>query len=246
MVTAPPTSSRRERTRAATVEEIKQTALALMREQQTTDVRFTDIARVMGMTPPALYRYYADRDELLTALITDAYLDLGRSIAAARETKAADDFGGRWLAAAMAYREWALREPQQFALILGLPVPGYAAPDEGPTTEAARRAMDELAHLFVNAAQANQLRPPLVREVSPALARCQSDKHPELEGIVPPETFQAMLHAWATLHGLTSLEAYGHLDWLEPEARESLFLSTVEMIASSAGLPAPSEVSRAK
>ena len=44
-----------------------------MREQGTTDVRFTDIARVMGMTPPALYRYFADRDELLTDLITDAY-----------------------------------------------------------------------------------------------------------------------------------------------------------------------------
>ena len=54
-VTATPT--RRERARAATVEEIKSTALALMREEGTTDVRFTDIARVMGMTPPALYRY---------------------------------------------------------------------------------------------------------------------------------------------------------------------------------------------
>ena len=217
-----------------------------MSEQQTTDVRFTDIARVMGMTPPALYRYFADRDELLTALITDAYLDLGSSIAAARESKADNDFGGRWLAAAMAYRTWALREPQQFAMILGLPVPGYAAPDEGPTTEAARRAMDALAHLFFSAAQAKKLRRPLVRVVSAALAGCQRDKHPELEGIVPPETFQAMLHAWATLHGITSLEAYGHLDWLEPEARESLFLSTVEMIGSSAGLPAPSEDARAK
>ena len=48
-----------------------------MREQGTTDVRFTDIARVMGMTPPALYRYYADRDELLTDLIADAYSELG-------------------------------------------------------------------------------------------------------------------------------------------------------------------------
>lgn len=245
MVTAQARTSRRERTRAATVEEIKQTALGLMREQQTTDVRFTDIARVMGMTPPALYRYYADRDELLTALITDAYLELGRSIAAARESMAEKDFGGRWLAAASAYRSWALREPQQFAMILGLPVPGYAAPDEGPTTEAAKGAMDELAHLFVSAANARKLRRPLVRKVSSALARCQTDKHPELEGIVAPETFQAMLHAWATLHGITSLEAYGHLDWLEPAARDSLFVSTVQMIASSAGLPAPSGVSSA-
>ena len=74
MVALAPAASRRERARAATVAEIKATALDLMREAGTTDVRFTDIARVMGMTPPALYRYYADRDALLTDLITDAYV----------------------------------------------------------------------------------------------------------------------------------------------------------------------------
>src|SRR6185503_1934912 len=72
-----PVVSRRERARAATIEEIKTTALSVMREQGTTDCRFTDIARLMGMTAPALYRYYGDRDELLTDLITDAYSDLG-------------------------------------------------------------------------------------------------------------------------------------------------------------------------
>jgi len=239
VIAAPAQVTRRERARAATVEEIKQTALGLMREQQTTDVHFTDIARVMGMTPPALYRYYADRDELLTALITDAYVELGRSIAQARESQDPEDFGERWSAAAHAYRNWARREPQQFALVLGMPVPGYSAPDEGPTTEAAEAAMDELAHLFVSAASAGKLGRPLVREVAPSLVACQSDKHPELEGLVTPETFQAMLQAWASLHGITSLEAYGHLDWLEPAARDALFLSTVRMAATSAGLPLP-------
>src|SRR3954471_23487302 len=132
MSTAPVAAPRRERARAATIEEIKGTALDLMREQHTTDVRFTDIARVMGMTPPALYRYFADRDELLTALITDAYDDLGAQVAGARTGVADDDIGGRWALAAEAYRAWAHREPQQFALILGMPVPGYAADDEGP------------------------------------------------------------------------------------------------------------------
>ena len=79
----------------------------------------------------------------------------------------------------------------------------------------------------------------MVADCSPALAECASDKHGELDGIVSPASFQAMLHAWASLHGITSLEAYGHLDWLEPEAREALFLSTVAMAATAAGLPAP-------
>lgn len=231
--------TRRERARAATVAEIKATALDLMRERGTTDVRFTDIARVMGMTPPALYRYYADRDELLTELIADGYRRLGDDIATATAGIDPADVGARWLAAASAYREWARKDPQQFALVLGMPVPGYVAPDEGPTTEAAKGAMAQLAGLFVQAAQSGELKPPLVREVSAGVAACAHDEHPELDGLVPPESFQAMLQAWASLHGITSLEAYGHLDWFEPEARDALFRSQVRMAALAAGIPAP-------
>ena len=106
------TLNRRERQRAATVEEIKEVARGLMRDQGTTEVRFTDIAKEMGMTAPALYRYYADRDELLTALITDAYRELGRAVAEARESRGRRrhrrPLGGR----GTAYRDWARREPR--------------------------------------------------------------------------------------------------------------------------------------
>jgi AcrR family transcriptional regulator len=229
---------RRERARAATIEEIKATALDLMREQHTTDVRFTDIARVMGMTPPALYRYFADRDELLTELITDAYNDLGDRVADSRDAVPETDIGGRWLAAAEAYRSWARQQPEQFSLILGMPVPGYAAQEEGPTTEAAKRAMNQLSALFIEAAERGQLQRPLIQHVDPAMLTCADDKHPELNGVLSAESFQAMLQAWACLHGFASLEAYGHLDWLTPEARDSLFLSQVELIARTSGLPA--------
>ncbi len=231
--------SRRERARAATIAEIKEAAFALMAESGTTDVRFTDIARVMGMTPPALYRYYADRDDLLGDLISDSYEHLGDAVARARDSVDADDIGGRWAAAASAYREWARTQPQRFALIFGQPVPGYVAPEDGPTTEAAKRAMSQLGDLFVSAAQSGRLRPPLVTEVSDAIAQCAGDKHPELDGIVPAESFQAMLQAWASLHGFTCLEAYGHLDWVGEEARDELFRGHVTMIALAAGLPAP-------
>jgi AcrR family transcriptional regulator len=237
MSTAQAAAPRRERARAATIEEIKATALSLMREQHTTDVRFTDIARVMGMTPPALYRYFADRDELLTALITDAYDDLGDRVAASRDQVGESDIGGRWLAAAQAYRSWARHEPEQFALILGMPVPGYSADEEGPTTEAAKRAMNQLSALFIEAAQRGKLRRPLIREIDDSLLTCADDKHPELNGVLSPESFQAMLHAWAALHGFTSLEAYGHLDWLTEAARDALFVTQVQLIAKTAGLP---------
>ena len=210
-----------------------------MRAQGTTDIRFTDIARAMGMTPPALYRYFGDRDELLTALITDAYGNLGQAIADARDAVPASDIGGRWVAAAQAYRQWARHEPQQFALILGLPVPGYSAPDDGPTTEAARRALFQLSTLVIDALQRGQLRKPLVREVDPAIEVCVVGKNEELPVAIPTENYQAMLHAWSTLHGFTSLEAYGHLDWMGAEARDALFISQLKLAAKAVGLPAP-------
>ena len=67
--------SRRDRVRAATIEEIKATASRMLREHGA-DLRFADIARDMGMTAPALYRYFADRDELLSALMVDGFQEM--------------------------------------------------------------------------------------------------------------------------------------------------------------------------
>lgn len=234
--------SRRERARAATIDEIKQVATELMRERGTTDLRFSEIAREMGMTAPALYRYFADRDELLTALIVDAYDELGDAVARARDAVPPDDVWERFLAVSEAYRQWARREPVRFALILGMPVPGYAAPEEGPTTEAAVRAMSQLKALFFDAAERGVLERPLLADVSDAIRQCceaEHDKHPD-EPPLAPDTFQAMLHCWAALHGFASLEAHGHLEWLPPEARDGMFRSNVRLAAMTAGLPVES------
>jgi hypothetical protein len=120
-----------------------------------------------------------------------------------------------------------------------MPVPGYQAPEEGPTTEAAKAAMSQLSSLFVAAALRGELRPPLIREVSVSVADCEKSKHDELCDVLPPESFQAMLQTWAMLHGFVSLEAYGHFDWIEPEARDELFRSHMRLAATAAGLPVP-------
>jgi AcrR family transcriptional regulator len=231
-------ASRRERARTATIAEIKQTALDLMREAHTTDIRFTDIAKSMGLTPPALYRYFDGRDDLLTQLITDAYDELGEHVGRSLDGIDESRLWLRWVAAGQAYREWAAQAPERFALILGMPVPGFAAEEEGRTTEAAKRAMSQLSGLFLAAQERGELGHPLVRDVDPAIAAAAVEKHPEdVEAGLPAESFQAMLHAWAGLHGFTSLEAYGHLDWIGPEARDALFRTQLELIATAAGLP---------
>jgi hypothetical protein len=123
-----------------------------------------------------------------------------------------------------------------------MPVPGYVAPEEGPTTEAAERAMAQLKALFFDAAEQKLLQPPLLREVSESLQNCVQVHHDTFhadEPILPAETFQAILHCWAALHGFTCLEAYGHLDWLPAEGRDALFDASIRLIAVTTGLPAP-------
>lgn len=115
------------RPRAATIDEIKRTALALMRERGTVAVRFAEIARAMGLTAPALYRYFADREELLDALAEDAAAALTGALERARAAAPRGDPAAAWLAAGRAYRRWAHSEPHQFALVVGRPPPGRAA-----------------------------------------------------------------------------------------------------------------------
>jgi len=236
-----PAPNRRARARAAMRSEIKETALELMRDQGTPDVRFSDIARAMGLTAPALYRYYGNRDDLLTELIADAFDDLAAYLAAAAAEVPVTDLGVRLFATCTAYRRWASAEPLRFALVFGVPVPGYTAPDQGPTTEAATRAMANLANLVGLAAEQGVLRRPLISEVGAGF-ECDagaSAKAGKFGTAIPPDTHQAMLHAWAALHGFTCLEAYGHLNWLAEPARDDLFAGQVRLAALAAGLPPP-------
>jgi AcrR family transcriptional regulator len=238
MAAAPRPAPRRERARAATIDEIKHTALDLMRTNGSIDIKFTDIARVMELTPPALYRYFADRDALLNVLIADAYVELGRVVAVARDAVPIENVWGRFLAIAQAYRHWARAEPQMFTLILGMPVAGYVAPEDGPTTEAAQGAMQELSRVFVDANQQGKLKPTVIREVSVAFAEHKHEKHHEADNM-SLEHFQAMLHCWAVLHGFAALEAYGHFDFISEKARDGLFIDHVALAARSAGIPVP-------
>ena len=101
------------------------------------------VARDLGVVSSAIYRYFASRDDLLTALILDAYNALGTAVEAADAAVAdADDLAGRWLAVCHAVRDWALAAPHEYALIYGSPVPGYQAPQD--TVPAATRSVTVL------------------------------------------------------------------------------------------------------
>lgn len=231
--------TRRELARETTVREIKDIAITQMRARGDADIRFADIAREMRMSAPGLYRYFAGRDELMTALLVDAFSDLAVALETARDAVDPDDVGARLLALTSAFRRWAKEDPLRFAMMFGLPVPGYSAPHDGPTTEAAKRAMAALKSLAWDAQRTGTLAAPRLTVVSGALDACFVEMRHEGDPSLPPATMQALMHLWAVLQGFVTLEAFTHLMMLDDAGRDALFVSNVRLAAEAAGLPAP-------
>ncbi|MDI5964987.1 TetR/AcrR family transcriptional regulator [Streptantibioticus silvisoli] len=120
----------RERYRQQVREEIKGHAWAQVAGSGASALSLNAIAKLMGLSGPALYRYYANRDELVTELVLDAY----RELAEVNRAAAAAAIPERRLAdLATATRRWALANPHRYLLIYGTPVPGYSAPPEATT-----------------------------------------------------------------------------------------------------------------
>src|SRR5919112_3925260 len=77
--------TRRERLRAEALAEITELAMAQVAEGGPTALSLNGIAKQMRMSGPAIYRYFASRDELLTTLVVDAYGDLAETLRQALE-----------------------------------------------------------------------------------------------------------------------------------------------------------------
>lgn len=141
-----PAQGVRARARAALTDEIKQAATRQIAQGGAAGISLRAIARELGMASSALYRYYSSRDELLTALIVDAYNDVAD--AAEQAVREPGDFVAHWVAMASGIRDWARAHPHDYALIYGSPVPGYRAPTE-TVPAAARVALVALGLLDV-------------------------------------------------------------------------------------------------
>src|SRR5215468_11121607 len=124
---APRAATARQRARAELTREIKEEARRQLADSGAGGLSLRAVARELGMVSSALYRYYPSRDDLLTALIIDAYDAVGK--AAEDAVAAASGAGRKWAAACHAIRAWALAHPHEYALIYGSPVPGYRAPE---------------------------------------------------------------------------------------------------------------------
>jgi AcrR family transcriptional regulator len=155
------------------------------------------------MSGPALYRYFASRDELLTELTIDAYHDLADALGAAAGRAADRGARARLEEVGRAYRSWALAQPHRYRLLYGPPLPGYDAHAQR-LVEAAQASMAVLIEVLdgLGHPTAPPPGPPLASQLS-AWAR----KH-SLEA--DPATALRAVLAWSRLHGFVSLEIAGN------------------------------------
>ena len=195
----------RARVRAEMTDEIK----AIAKRHLAADganLSLRAVARDLGVVSSAIYRYFASRDDLLTALIIDAYNDVGQAVEDADASADRADFVGRWLAVTHGVRNWALAVPHEYMLIYGSPVPGYQAPTD--TVPAAMRGTTALGTILDDAVVAGVLHDTgeeLPVEVQRDLAGLRAQVFPNL----PENVLVRGMGAWVQLFGMISFELGG-------------------------------------
>lgn len=188
-------------------EAIKETAWQQISQQGAPALSLRAIARQLGITAPAIYNYFADRDALVTALIIDAYTSFGDAQLAARDSVSAEDLEKRMDAIGRAYRQWALTYPERYQLIFGTPIPGYAAPMEQVLPSAAR-SLSALVSVIDSLRIAGRLNAPGFPTVHPDFLPA-FEMWKRFGGDYDPLSLSVSILIWARVHGLVSLEI-GH------------------------------------
>lgn len=197
--------TRRERVRAQTLDEIKQHAYAQVAEGGAAALSLNAIAKAMGMSGPALYRYFTSRDELLAALVTDGYRELADAVVTAGAEAARRTPERRLAAMTAAYRGWALAHPQTYALLFAPRPAGFADPEEGidAMSEAMRSLLGALAELAAGAAPRRNDR------LDAQLLRWSERRNDG--AALPPLVLRLGVLTWTRMHGIVSLELAGVL-----------------------------------
>ncbi|MGJ7907938.1 TetR/AcrR family transcriptional regulator [Actinopolyspora sp. H202] len=254
--------TRREQLRAATDLDIRGHARELLVREGQEAVTLRAIARELGITAPALYRYYDSREDLLNRLSEDICDDLSAEL---NETMCGieDDHLSKVFAVCRGFRSWALAHPREFTLAFATPGgngsgntgtdahdPDATATSEKSATHKSATHSDELGSVFLGvvgplmAEGAGNPSPPRIpEELRAGLTDSQRDLAAALNthGIeMPPEAFSVeavymMLRWWARLYGQVALEVFGKFPFDVSHA-DRLFESMLEELGREAGL----------
>jgi AcrR family transcriptional regulator len=218
--------SRRDRVRAATSQEIIQTARRLLITQGSAALSLRAIAREMGMTAPALYRYFGSFETLAHHVVADIFNELSDYVEAAVSAALADQAATAestgtgaptdrmavgLITACQAFRGWAVTHPAEFGMIFGAPLPGVDLHHDDPLAECGSRFGGIFWRLIVELWQVQPFDVPSDDEI-PERFREQLTRYAEEVGTdLPLGVLQTFLRCWIALYGTVTLEVFGHM-----------------------------------
>ncbi len=234
------TESRRDRQRAATEAEIKEVARRQLVESGGVELSLRGIAREMGMTAPALYRYF-DSLEALTQEMCHGFVGEVALAIDARLAEAGPDVATRVHVAIRAFRDWAVAHPAEFGLIFRSKGPGPVAfpgqdvadwsDDCSHSQSFARLFLD----LFVDLWQEQSFELPdeehLPRDVVGQLAALRRLAKAD----VPDGAVWVFAHAWVRLYSVIALEVLGQLEFMFADV-EPYFEAELHAVAHTLGI----------
>ncbi|HWC83334.1 MAG TPA: TetR/AcrR family transcriptional regulator [Pseudonocardiaceae bacterium] len=225
----------RDRARAELTAEIKLEARNQLATSGGGGLSLRAVARELGMVSSALYRYFASRDDLLTALIIDAYGAMADAAQTADESVTSRDPAQRWRAMAHAMREWALANRHEYSLLFGSPVPGYQAPQD--TIAPAVRTYQLLLATVNDAWQAGGLKPAFPGPALSESLTAQLDAVREaLATELPAEALNRGFIAVTQLFGMLNFELFGQfVGSVDPT--DEFFANAVDQSLEFLGLP---------
>jgi AcrR family transcriptional regulator len=219
--------SRRDRVRAATTQEIVQTARHLLVEQGASAISLRAIAREMGMTAPALYRYFDSHEELLRHVVGDIFTDLTGHIrtaitAAAEAADApaspADLMSRKLMAGCREFRAWSLSHAAEFDMIFGSPLPGLHLVHDDPVVECGYQFGQVFLDLFGNLYRRRRFPISSDDQIDQEM-RGQLERYRTLVGSdLPLGALLTFLRCWVLLYGTVALEVGGHLKFALDDA----------------------------
>ena len=239
--------TRRERLRAATVDEIKRAARRLLVADGPAAMSLRAIAREMGMTAPALYRYFPSHDALMDELCADLNTELTAELERARDAVPDQPPGARLVATCRAFRCWAVTHPAEFSFIFantrraeaGSPQSGecWSKDRHSAAYEAARRFGRVFMDLIVELWSTHRF-PVLDAAEIPEDLRRELERFCEVAGLddVPVGVAYVFLSGWVRLYGLVALEVFGHLEFAVQDVT-ALFEAEIAAMAREFRLP---------
>jgi len=204
--------TRREKLRQMAFDEIKALSWEIIAEQGVDDLTVNGIAKRMGMTSPAFYRYYESRDALIRSLVLDAYHSFRKALEAARDSVPEENIAQRLYTIFMAYREWAVNNSNMFGLFAGRKVYGFDRQDRKVIAES-EKVYQIFIDLYKQAWKRGLLKRPAMnlQLPGPYLEHIQNRLADDMKS-VPAEIINLVLNLTCLVHGMISMELSGRMD----------------------------------